>query len=317
MKRSPASHPVTERLAALSEMIRLRICRLLEREELSVGEVARIVQLPQSTVSRHLKLLSDGEWLVKRAERTATMYRFVLDDLAPEQRALWLTVRDQLGDGPELREDTRRLETVLRERQADAREFFGRVVDDWDQIRAELFGSGFTSAALLALLDPDWTVADLGCGAGNAAALLAPHVKRVVAIDQSPEMLNAAKARLEHLPNVDFVEAQIEQLPFEDGSLDAAVCELVLHHLDEPERALAAIRPKLKPGGLVLIIDMLEHEHTDYRHRLGHRHLGFSEDRAAAMLTEAGYVAPRLTHVPGRADARGPSLYVAVAQTPH
>lgn len=316
MKRSPTTTPVTERLAALGEMIRLRICRLLEHEELSVGEVASIVQLPQSTVSRHLKLLSDGAWLVKRAERTATMYRFVLDDLSPEQRSLWLTVREQMGDGPELREDSRRLDAVLSSRQADTRAFFGRVVNEWDTIRSELFGAGFTAPALLALLDPSWTVADLGCGAGNAAALLAPHVRRVLAVDQSPEMLDAARARLSRFRNIEFIEASIESLPVPDRSLDAAVCELVLHHVEEPERALSAIRPKLRPGSPMLVIDMIEHEHLDYRHRLGHRHLGFSEHRAASMLETAGFDAPRVTQIPGRTDVRGPSLYVAAARAP-
>src|SRR5690606_35583909 len=113
MKRTNELEMVTDRLAALAEPIRLRIARLLESEELTVGEVAKVVQLPQSTVSRHLKLLGEGGWLARRNVGTATLYRLVLDDLGPESRALWLTVRGQMTETPDLSEDARRLSAVL------------------------------------------------------------------------------------------------------------------------------------------------------------------------------------------------------------
>ncbi|MCH8066054.1 MAG: winged helix-turn-helix transcriptional regulator [Chloroflexi bacterium] len=152
MKRSPVTNLITDRLAALSEMLRLRICRLLERQELSVGEIARVVQLPQSTVSRHLKVLSSAGWLDRRAEGTATMYRLVLDDLEPEARVLWLAVRDQLGGDVQVEDDSRRVEAVVAERRTDSVSFFGRIAGEWDDVRAELFGDEFTTRALLALL---------------------------------------------------------------------------------------------------------------------------------------------------------------------
>ena len=96
MKRKTGIKPVTDHLAALSDPVRLRVLRLLEREELSVGEVAKVLQMPQSTVSRHLKVLADGGWVFKRSEGTATYYRVVLDDLAGPHRALWVAVRDML-----------------------------------------------------------------------------------------------------------------------------------------------------------------------------------------------------------------------------
>src|SRR6185295_15361850 len=132
------------------------------------GEMAQIVQLPQSTVSRHLKVLADGGWVSKRNEGTATFYRLHLDDLAPDARALWRTVREQLGDSGDLAEDLRRLRAVLDDRKTDSETFFGRAGGEWDQIRAELFGDRFTSLALLSLINPRWSVADLGCGTGNA-----------------------------------------------------------------------------------------------------------------------------------------------------
>lgn len=316
MKHATPSIPVTERLAALSEPLRLRLCRLLEREELSVGEVGRVLQIPQSTVSRHLKVLSDGGWLLKRADGTATMYRLVLDDLPSDARALWVTVREQMGDSAELREDLRRLEAVLDDRKTDSSAFFGRVAGSWDDLRTQLFGSSFTAPALLALLPREWVVADLGCGTGNAAELLAGRVRRVIAIDSSEVMLRAARQRLEGAKNISFKRGELETLPLDDSSVDAAVCVLVLHHLDRPEAAVAEMRRILKPGGRALVVDMFEHDRREYRHQMGHKHLGFSEDRARGMLERAGFIRVRIDALPAWPDSKGPSLYVATGDAP-
>src|SRR5690606_2422935 len=111
---------------------------LLEAEELTVGELARVLQLPQSTVSRHLKVLSNGSWLSKRAEATSALYRLVLDDLLLPARELWLAVRSQAEAGglPELHDDQARLAAVLAERRTDSDAYFGRVGSSWDAVRA-------------------------------------------------------------------------------------------------------------------------------------------------------------------------------------
>lgn len=311
MKRSAASTPLTDRLAALSEVVRLRICRLLERHELSVGEVASVVQLPQSTVSRHLKVLSDAGWVQKRAEGTATLYRLVPDDLDAPHRSLWLTIRDQLDEDVAVADDLRRVKTVLAERKTDSLSFFGRVAGEWDKVRGELFGEDFTARALLALLPRDWVVADLGCGTGNIAELLAPNVKQVVAVDQSGPMLEAAKKRLEGIGNVRFVAGPIEALPLENASVDAAVCALVLHHVADPLEAMREMRRILRPSGRALIIDMFAHERSEYRHTMGHAHLGFDPETLAADLAKAGFKRPRVDPLQCGSHARGPGLFVA------
>ena len=320
MKQANPHTPLSQRLALLGEMIRLRILRLLEREELAVGEVANVVQLPQSTVSRHLKVLADGGWLSKRTEGTATLYRLVLDDLPAELRSLWLTIRPQLDDeaSAELAEDTRRLAGVLAERTADSQAFFGRVAGQWDDVRAELFGRQASLRALLPLLPRDWVVADLGCGTGNAAELLAPIVKSVIAVDQSAPMLKAAQKRLggAGATNVEFRRGELEALPIADAEVDAAVCVLVLHHVPEPEKALAEIRRILKPGGVALVVDMLEHDRTSYKHTMGHRWLGFAPRHMAEMMTRAGLIAPRTTPLAPDPTAKGPGLFACTAFAP-
>ncbi|MCB9848934.1 MAG: metalloregulator ArsR/SmtB family transcription factor [Phycisphaeraceae bacterium] len=308
--------PIAERLAALAEGDRLRMLRVLEREELSVGEVAQVMQQPQSTVSRRLKILTESGWLRRRSVGTSAFYALVQDDLPESARRLWTTVRQSLDDDPQTHDDLLRLQAVLASRHHDSQAFFGRVVGEWDTIRTELFGAGFTPPALLGLLDPSWVVADIGCGTGNAPEHLASHVRRVIAVDQSQPMLEAAAKRLARFDNVEFRLGDAASLPIEDRAVDAVVCVLVLHHLDTPELALREMRRVLKPGGVALLVDMTAHQREEFRAQMGHRRLGIAADEMIALLDGAGFTEARVSALPVAPGARGPSLFVATARTP-
>jgi len=315
MKNAPPIQPVSAALSALAEPVRLRMLRVLEVEELSVGEVAKVVQLPQSTVSRHLKTLSDVSLVAKRSVGTATLYSLVLDDLPDELRPLWVAIRNQLGGSGEFEDDVRRLKLVLTERRLDSKDYFGRIAGDWHEIRHALFGEGFTAPALLALVDPTWTVADLGCGSGDVSRLLAPHVERVIAVDQSEAMLKAARARLAEVPNVEFMVSDLESLT-QAGSwkADAAVLSLVVHHIEDPSAVLkeaARVLRAERGGGVLLVIDMLAHDREEYRRTMGHRHLGFTPERITELMTNARLGGVRVHELPTSTDSRGPGLFVA------
>jgi len=143
--------------------------------------------------------------------------------------------------------------------------------------------------------------------------MLAPHVASVVAVDGSADMLQAARARLAEVDNVDVRRGALEALPIDDGQLDVAVLALVLHHLPDPARALAEAARVLQPGGRVLIVDMLPHDRTEYQPQMGHVWLGFGDTQIRRWLDAAGFTDLRLGPLPVEPSAKGPALFRAVA----
>jgi ArsR family transcriptional regulator len=301
---------VLDRLGALADEIRSRILLLLDRHELAVGELCSVLQLPQSTVSRHLKVLGDGGWVVARAEGPSRRYTLA-PQLEPEARRLWQVVRSQLADGPAAAQDAERLRSVLAERRTRSQEFFSASAAQWDALRAELFGQRADLLALPGLLDEDWTVGDLGCGTGQVAVALAPFVRGVIAVDQSRAMLAAARVRLKGMDNVELRSGDLEELPIEDRALDAAVLLLVLHYVVDPARALAEARRVLKPGGRLLLMDMTPHAREEYRQTMGHVWQGFDAEQIGAWAAEAGLERVRYRSLPPDAQAKGPGLFAA------
>jgi ubiquinone/menaquinone biosynthesis C-methylase UbiE/DNA-binding MarR family transcriptional regulator len=303
---------VFDQLSTLSDPTRSRLLHVLENRELTVTELCSVLQLPQSTVSRHLKILSDDGWVGSRADGTSRYYRLETDlDQAAQQ--LWTVVRDQVADTPAGRQDTRRVESVVSERRSRSQAFFSSVADRWDAVRHDLFGDRSPLVGMLALIDSNWTVADLGCGTGSLSATLAPFVRRVVAVDSSAQMLAAARQRLDGTTNVDIRQGELESVPIDDGQLDAAVISLVLHYIAEPAKALGEAARVVRRGGRLIVVDMMPHDREDYRQQMGHVWQGFSAEQMTEWLSAAGFDRPRYVPLPIEPNANGPPLFVASA----
>lgn len=299
-------------MAALADPIRCRMLLPLERHELTVNEICAVLQLPQSTVSRHLKTLADDGWVVSRRDGTSRFYGMAMQELDPGAQRLWPLIREQIAGTNGAEQDERRLKSVLSNRRSKSEEFFASASGKWDHLRAELFGDRFHLRALLALIDPNLTVGDLGCGTGQVSELIAPHVAHVIAVDGSTDMVQAARKRLKGLP-VEIRRGAMEALPIDDDQLDVAIAALVLHHLPEPQRALVEMHRVLRRGGRVLIVDMLPHERVEYQQQMGHVWLGFSEKTIKKHLEAAGFGRITTTALPADEDAKGPALFMTTA----
>ncbi len=307
---------ILEHMSALSDPTRCRMLLLLEKHELTVSELCAVLQMPQSSVSRHLKTLADDDWVVSRRDGTSRFYSMVVEDLDPAARRLWPLIREQVAATSAAGQDDRRLRGILGRRRAKSQAFFASAAGGWDRLRGELFGETFFLWGVLGLIDPELVVGDLGCGTGQLAETVAPYVKRVIAVDSSMEMLDAARARVAGAANVDIRQGELESLPVAAGELDAAMLSLVLHYSPSPARALSEVARTLRPGGTVLVVDMLPHERQEYQQQMGHVWLGFSEKQMTRLLTGAGFGTVRFRMLPADPDARGPALFAASATRP-
>jgi ArsR family transcriptional regulator len=304
--------PVLDSLGAIADVTRGRLLLLLEPGEMTVSELCLAVELPQSTVSRHLKVLVEGGWVIVRPEGTSRFYS-LNPGLSTEARDLWGVVRRPLASTAIAAADSARREAVLAARRSRARDFFRSVAGRWDALRGELFGSTSDILALLSLLDPGLRVGDLGCGTGRVSELLAPLVQRIVAVDASEEMLAMARKRLGGLPNVEVRHGELESLPIADESLDAALLFFVLGYVAEPARVLAECRRVIAPRGRVVIVDLLPHARPEYRSELGQVWLGFSHEQLARWASQAGFKKLEMRPLPRDRSRKQEALFVAVA----
>jgi ArsR family transcriptional regulator len=308
------SKEILGRMAVLADELHARLLVVLEQHELTVSELCTVYQLPQSTMSRHLKALSEAGWIVSRPDGTRRLYHLPTADLDPTALRLWRLLRQEVASSALASEDVRRAEAVVAERRFRSREFFTTQSGRWDRMREELFGSSFLLPALAGLLDEDWVVGDLGCGNGPLAELLAPFVGQVIAVDGSEAMLEAAQRRLVGFDNVDLRLGDLEALPIEDRLLDAATLLLVLHHLPDPGQVIREVARVLAPGGRLLIVDTLPHDRQEFRTELGHVWMGFSEAQIARHLSAGGFRPVRFTALPAAPKAKGPALFAAAAK---
>jgi SAM-dependent methyltransferase len=289
-------------LSALSEPVRVRLLGLLEVEELGVKELQESLSLPQSTISRHLKVLHQRGLVQKRSAGTSSLFRVTQWDASTS--SLWASVR---GEVEEIRAaDVARMQTVLALRRADGEDFFGRHASRWDALREDLFGREFLVPTLLSLLPPGLVIADLGCGTGEMLARLAPVSGRVIGVDREPAMLREARRRGEF----DLRVGELHALPIEDEELDLALLVLVLHHVSELPPVFAELARVLKPGGRAVILEMVQHDRTEFRRTMGHKHLGF----AVASLSAPGLGLSRHQLLERSDDALGPGLQLVVLQ---
>lgn len=263
---------------ALSDETRLRILGLLGHQELSVNDMAEILESTQSRVSRHINVLREAGFLKWRKEGTWSFYRKADEgEIAPEIQQAWDLVDTWSKQGTTAADDQQRLQEVLRKRRQKTQQFFGEHAEQWDSLRARICGDFVTFQSLETLIPPHLTVVDVGTGTGHFLLQLARVVDCAIGVDHSTEMLevarrNAAEAKR---TNVELRFGEMESLPFSNNEVDAVFAGLVLHHAADPTHAIAEMARIVKPGGTVTIIDLMAHEEEWMREELAHTWLGF------------------------------------------
>lgn len=301
-----------------SDPTRIRILALLEREELAVQEIMEVLGMAQSRVSRHLSILREAGLLEDRRDGTYAFYRFVPPQEAPWSDTWALIIKNLRGDvGAE--RDAAALARVMESRSERTRSFFDSVGPEWDALRKVFNDDALRARAVSRLLNPDLVVADIGTGTGILAIELARLGARVIAIDHSSRMLDAARSKTAAEPDlqIEFRHGEASRLPLDEGEVDAAFAHMVLQYLPSPSDAIAEMARVVKSGGTVVAVDFLPHQHEWMREELGVSWLGFSAEESAGWFHAAGLIDFRLEEHTGLASSRDlPATFIASGRRP-
>lgn len=288
---TPAKHPnhaSDEVFRSLADPTRRNILQLLLAMDLNVSQLVSVLRQPQSTISRHLKVLRDCGLVRDRRAGTTVFYQ------AASHPAAEGDVRDVLlgwlRAQPLSRALKDRLDRTLRGHHDESVAFFERLGKKWDELRTAAFGEAFATEAFVTLLPREWTVADIGTGTGHLLPILAEHFDRVMAVEPATAMLECARQRVpeRHAKKVEFHQGDLGALPLSDAGCDLAIACLVLHHVHDPAAALSEMRRILKPDGRLLIIEQHAHENQRFYDDMQDLWWGFEPEDLAARVTAAG-----------------------------
>lgn len=276
-------------LRALADPTRLRIVALLGRDELSVNELQEITRMGQSRISTHLGLLQEAELVQSRREGKRTFYR--LNQEADDNAREFIDVAARgAKEMPEHAHDLVNLKRILARRHEQAQVYFNQIAGRFDRS----YGPGRSWQAfgqMLLRVLPPLVIADLGAGEGLLSELLARRGRKVIAVDNSEKIVafGAAKAKKNGLKNLEFRLGDLQNPPIEPQSIDLVVLSQALHHAQDPAESILACHRLLKPGGQIMILDLLEHHFEKARQLYGDLWLGFAEGDLHRWLEAAGF----------------------------
>lgn len=282
-------------LRLLADATRLRLLLLLERAELTVAEVQEILGMGQSRISTHLAQLKSAGLVRDRRAGKNIYYGAASRPASGAAARLRDLVEASAAEIPEAAADSAALTLVLRKREDRARDYFNRIAGRYGKSHCPGRSWRALSHLLLALAPP-LVIADLGAGEGELAQLLARSAQRVIAVDSSEKMVEfgAQSARAHGFTNLEYRLGDIQNPPIDAESVDLAIFSQALHHAANPGGALVAAHRILRPGGRLLILDLLAHNFEQARELYADLWLGFSEVELLQMLEAAGF---RDTHV--------------------
>ncbi|MGE4422015.1 MAG: ArsR/SmtB family transcription factor [Pseudodesulfovibrio sp.] len=271
---------------ALSDETRARLVNVLLEYELNVGEIVQVMEMGQSRISRHLKILSESGLVDVRREGLWAFYRASEDGPG---RAFLNGVHELMSGEPELKRDRNRAEKVILERTAATRQFFDDIAPEWDRMTAEVLGDLDLGREIQARLPECDCAADIGCGTGDMLEILARSSRSVIGVDNSPKMLELAEERFSGDGHMSLRIGEMTHLPLRDWEADCTVMSLVLHHLAMPLDAIREAGRVLKIGGRLIIAEFDQHENELMRSEYGDRRLGIPRESMCNWLEEARF----------------------------
>ena len=296
-------------LRLLGDESRLRMLRLLEREELSVAELQEILSMGQSRISMALSQLRQAGLVELRRAGQKSLYRYCGDDTVANilhQSALELA---------ETRDDDEALRLILKKRKDRVRSYFDELAGRFGRDYVPGRSWKGLSEMLLKLLPP-MRIADIGAGEGTLSLLLAQRAEHVIGIDNAEKMVEyaAGVAKRSRVRNVEFRLGDLEDLPIPDASVDLALFSQSLHHAIHPQKAVHEAARILKPGGRIVILDLQRHAFEEARELYADVWLGFTHVELLDFLKKARFRAADIATVHREDEAPHLETVLAVAE---
>ena len=287
---------VTEIYKALADESRLRIVNVLRTGVFNVQEVTSVLGLSQSTVSHHLKVLTQNGIAVSERDGTWAFYRLHSDDPSHPASLITKGFLDLVSKGQangmtaHIENDNQEIKKLLDNRRDKAKVFFDSVAKDWQEVRKEIQGSESYLEEVASVIDSKATLLELGCGAGALLEKVLPRSGKTFGVDYSEAMLESAKKALgDKASQVDLRLGYLEHLPIGDNSIDTAVAYMVLHHITEPLAVFHDAARVLKSGATLMVVELTTHSREEMRERYADLWLGFDTTQLSHWATEAGF----------------------------
>jgi ArsR family transcriptional regulator len=267
---------------ALSDQTRVRILNVLRHFELNVNEIVKLLNMGQSRVSRHLKIMNDSGLLASRRDGIWVFYS------APKNSDVSGFI-DSIGyllsGDPVLDADLERAGDILNDRKKETSRFFDSVAEDWEIMKRTIIGERDLATDILKRIQSCTVVADLGCGTGDLLVHLQKKAKTVIGVDNSPKMLKRAQRYCEdNKMDTDLRIGELEHLPMRNAEADCVIINLVLHHLAVPMDGIREARRVLKKNGQLIVTDFDKHEDETLRGQYGDRWLGFAKEEVEKWM---------------------------------
>ncbi len=272
---------------ALADETRIRLLNILMHHEMSVNEIVTLLDMGQSRISRHLKVLTDSGLLECRRDGAWAFYSAVGNNdagrFSDSIRPLFLS-EQQLAD------DLDAASHLVTERSIKSRNFFNSIASEWNYLKQKVLGDFDLNQAILDCVDTCRFAVDLGCGTGELLAALREKAGFAIGIDSSRKMLaQAEKLFSSDKENLELRLGELEHLPMGNCEADLAVISMVMHHLANPEKVAIEVSRILKTDGIFIIADFEKHTNEEMRKKYGDRWLGFSKDEIRTILRHSGF----------------------------